>query len=505
MKIRQNSLAKNVLTLMILSIFLKGIGFVNRIVIAYVFGTNNHTDIFYTSSGFVEAIGAILLEGLSIGLIKIYRQSKHDRERNEVLVTKLLFCVEITMIVLSLILFVFSREISIVLAPSYTGELSIILAKYIRIMGIVLLFYGITNVYSAILQAEERFIPVKMTGTVSSVCSIVAILLLSRRMGETSMSVSFLCAAICNCVFISICTKRYLKLSFDRSVDVSAEIKQLLKMSIPLTIGLAAHEVNLIIDKSVATSIGAGAVSALSYCSVVYLLVENVIISSTITAIYPKFVEFISLNDDQGIAAQAKKTTVNIILLLMPIVAVMFFKSNEIIRVLFYRGSFNDYSLKLTEYALKGYILGIQFRAVRDIISRMFYAYGNTKTSMSINLISIAINIALDFLLYKSFGTFGITFATTISLVFSGMAHYIAMCKYNPSMKVSKVKWNLLFPILIFFTVCVTANVFIVIQSNILSIIIYTMLVLFTEIVLLRLFCKEKFYEFVIIVKRLIS
>ena len=85
------------------------------------------------------------------------------------------------------------------------------------------------------------------------------------------------------------------------------------------------------------------------------------------------------------------------------------------------------------------------------------------------------------------------------------MAHYIAMCKYNPSMKVSKVKWNLLFPILIFFTVCVTANVFIVIQSNILSIIIYTMLVLFTEIVLLRLFCKEKFYEFVIIVKRLIS
>ena len=78
MKIRQNSLAKNVLTLMILSIFLKGIGFVNRIVIAYVFGTNNHTDIFYTSSGFVEAIGAILLEGLSIGLIKIYRQSKHD-------------------------------------------------------------------------------------------------------------------------------------------------------------------------------------------------------------------------------------------------------------------------------------------------------------------------------------------------------------------------------------------------------------------------------------------
>ena len=190
------------------------------------------------------------------------------------LVTKLLFCVEITMIVLSLILFVFSREISIVLAPSYTGELSIILAKYIRIMGIVLLFYGITNVYSAILQAEERFIPVKMTGTVSSVCSIVAILLLSRRMGETSMSVSFLCAAICNCVFISICTKRYLKLSFDRSVDVSAEIKQLLKMSIPLTIGLAAHEVNLIIDKSVATSIGAGA--AVSYTHLTLPTTERV-------------------------------------------------------------------------------------------------------------------------------------------------------------------------------------------------------------------------------------
>lgn len=226
---------------------------------------------------------------------------------------------------------------------------------------------------------------------------------------------------VINALFLRFSLKDEFKFKIYGNPFRNDKIKKLLILSLPLILGTAAHEINLIVDKSISSGIGEGAVTALSYSSVLYLFVENVIISSIVMAYFPD----IAAKRIHGEIEKIKDMTSNIVVfsefLLIPISLCVFCSSTQIIQVVFMRGNFDEYSLKLTSFALKGYVVGLPFLALRDISTRIFYSFNNTKMPAIINVVSVIINILLDFLLGKMFGIIGITLATSISCIFSSL------------------------------------------------------------------------------------
>lgn len=491
----KSSISLNVCLLIMLSFLLKGIGFINRIVLAYKFGTTDGTDIYYIASGFTEAVAAIILESLSVGVVNIYVKNKGEDEKINRFLSWTLLIVEISMIVLCLSTILCSKQLAAILAPGYSHNLSIKLAKYLIVMSSSYLFYGFTNIFCAMLQAEEKFVPVKLTGTISSLSSIIIVFFLSDLLAEVSMVIAFLSAAIFNCIFLFSYVKTHLNFSLNLVENANEDINLLIKLSWPLMIGLAAHELNMIIDKSVATALGIGCVSALSYCSVLFVFVENVIINSTVTVLYPNISKMYLERNYELIASEIKSTIGYIELLLIPITCILFFQSEEIVRTLYFYGEFGEESVVLTNLALKGYVLGLPFRALRDIVTRFYYAYGDTKMPMCINMISITINITLDFVLSLCWGIFGITFATTISLAFSGVCLYIYGKKYNENLVVERNKVQYIFLLIayvfleLFFYYEVNNNI----SNVLLSIIIFLIETFAIEIFFLFVFLPDVF------------
>lgn len=485
-----NNISKNIGLLILLSFLLKGIGFINRIVLAYKFGTTDGTDIYYIASGFIEAVTAIILESLSVGVVNIYVKNRGKSEKTNSFVSLTLLIVEISMCILCLATILCSKQIATILAAGYSHDLSTKLANYLVIMSFSYLFYGVTNIFCAMLQAEEKFVPVKLTGTISSISSILIVFFLADLVGEASMVIAFISAAIFNSIFIFGYVKTHLIFSLTNTEKVNEDINLLIKMAWPLMLGLAAYEVNLIIDKSVATSLGGGCVSALSYCSVLFVLVDNVIINSTITVLYPNISRLYTRGDYKLIASEIKSTLSFIELLLIPITCILFLQSEKIIRILYCYGEFGENSVALTNLALRGYILGLPFRALRDIITRFFYAYGDTRTPMCMNMISIAINIALDFILSRYWGVFGITFATTVSLAFSGIGLYMYGKKYNIDINWEKGKKRCVLFIIIYILLELIFNwkINISINNLFLSTVAFVIISFVTEIFLLSIF-----------------
>ena len=79
-----SSIKKNVIWVIFLSIFLKGIGFLNRIVIAAYFGATVNTDAYYVATGLIEGILSIVLASASVCLIQIYISASKEEKKKAI-------------------------------------------------------------------------------------------------------------------------------------------------------------------------------------------------------------------------------------------------------------------------------------------------------------------------------------------------------------------------------------------------------------------------------------
>ena len=429
---KKKNLAGNIVLLITLTMLLKCMGFVNRIIIAYFYGTTNLTDIYYNASGFVDSISSILLASLAVGVINIYITNKKNGN-NDRFLSNLIVVIFVIMTAIGFFVFIGSNKIVYILAPGNNADERTLLCNMLRIMCITFPFQGIIAVYSAVLQAEKNFMPVKLTGTMTSVISIICVTLLAKYFGTTALVVSYICSIIFNAGFLIFNARKIYKF-VPKSILRDSDLKKLLILIIPLLLGTAGHEVNLIIDKSIASQIAKGAISALSYSCVLYLFIENVIINSIVTAIFPELAEKKNSNGDKELCRTTIKTIYLAEFLLIPIVICTFFSATDITKIVYMRGSFDRTSLVLTSAALRGYVLGLPFLALRDIVTRVYYTYGDTKKPVIINLIAVGLNIILDIVLSKHMGILGITLSTSISNAFSGCFLVILVKSHNKYM-----------------------------------------------------------------------
>lgn len=485
-------LANNIVTLIMMTLILKGMGFVNRIIIAYFFGTTSETDIYYTASGFVDSIASILIASLTIGIINVYITSKGDKN---IFVTNLAIISTILMMTIGIVIVIGSTNVSNVLAPAYDNDERLQLEKILRVMTISFPFQGIIAVLSAVLQAEKRFMPVKLLGSITSIINIFCLILFAKKIGTNSLIVSYVIGVITNALFLIFNSRKYIKLKKFKCI-INDDIRKLFVLIIPVAIGTAAHEINLIADKSIASNITNGAISALSYSCVLYLFVENIINNSIVTAAFPEIMEIKKQGGHNEVASITKKVICLAESLLIPIVLCMFATAEDITKIVYMRGSFDEKSSLLTYQALKGYVLGLPFLAFKDVLTRVFYSYDDTRIPVFINLCGVTINILLDIFLSSMWGIFGIAISTSISNLFTSILLFNFIKKYNGYIKMSEYKKDFIIFILI---VLLSLPVIIffkkVISLSGLVLIVVLGLLLFAINYILQKYFKTEFYQ----------
>lgn len=418
---------QNVIWVMFLSVLLKGIGFVNRIVIAAYFGATVNTDAYYAATGLIDGISDIVLASASVCLIQLYISSEKEKRKRVVSYYLELFLVFLLLVMAAIILF--SNPLSRALAPGWDSE-QIQLSQYLKIASLALPFMGVIMILGAVLQGENSFTPIKMTGTVSSIVSIISVFFLHRHLGIDVLLFSYVIAYALNGAMIFACIRKYVKLSLV-SLKNRKLLSDMMKLMAPLVIGNAAHELNLFIDKVIGTKIAPGAITALAYATTLYLFVEGILIQSYVMVLYPDFTTCVKQNCREELVSHIKEAVTVLFSLLVPITVVSVVYSTDIVKFLFARGAFQSEALGMTSVALAGYCLGFIPLAVRDIQIKLCYSYKNTKEPMYIGTIAVFINIFLDCVIGLNFGMIGLTLSTTIANLFSAVCLSFVLKKYG--------------------------------------------------------------------------
>ena len=91
-------------------------------------------------------------------------------------------------------------------------------------------------------------------------------------------------------------------------------------------------------------------------------------------------------------------------------------EGNDLVKIFFERGNFSNQSTEHVTRIAICYSFGFVFIAIREVLTKVYYAFQDTTTPMRNGIIGVIINILLSWLLSRCCETVGIALATSISM-----------------------------------------------------------------------------------------
>ena len=222
----------------------------------------------------------------------------------------------------------------------------------------------------------------------------------------------------------------------------------------------AVWQVNGIVDKSIASTIGAGYISAINYSHYIVDMVSSVFATSIVTVFFPNIVKSFNENGIEIVKSKTRKVLKIIIFITIPATVLIAFFAKTIVKILFFRGAFNNESLEITSMAVAIYSLALTFVCVKIILFKVFYAMQDTKSPTKSAIIAIIINIVFSVVLAKVMGYIGIIIATVIAAFISTILLIVMFNRKRGSL-IGKKLWIDIMKILIA-TVIMTITIIIV-------------------------------------------
>ena len=413
-----SKVAKATLGLMIATIIAKVLGFGRELVLASSYGASMYSDAYLTAMNIPVVIFTIIGTTLGTVLIPMYFEVNSDLgEKKALNFTNNVFNIVIAIcIVLATLGFIFTEPLVKVFAMGFEGQTLKVAIDFTRITIIGIVFTGLSYVMTAYLQIKNNF---TVPGLISVPKNIIIItsIILSVKHNPYIMIWGTL---------IGIATEFLFQLPFaikngyKYQPYINIKDKYIKKMSWligPVLIGVAVNQINTMVDRTLASTLAEGSISALNYANKLNGFVMAMFITSVAAVIYPMLSKLSSEDNKEKFTSSVVQSINSVILLVIPISIGAIVLATPIVKLLFQRGEFDTRATSMTAIALIMYSIGMVAFGLRDILGKVFYALQDTKTPMINGVIAMIMNIVLNIILVKYLQLAGLALATSISAI----------------------------------------------------------------------------------------
>lgn len=409
----------------IMLFFEKIVAFVKQMIIARFFGTTEFTDAYQIAENIISVFRGAFSNSVPIAFLTKTVYKKKDNDKNiEKFSTNVIGFFSFIIVIITILVCLASKVG--VASSGFNSTLS----SFLLILSPTIILGFLSGMLGAILEADKLYWPSKLASLLTSACVIVSILILFAKLDIVSIFIGEIIALSLHIVLMIIfIRKRNIRIS--KSIPCfDNDVKSILYTSFPLMISSSIYSINSLVDKSIAVGLETGAASVLQYARTLTLDLFPTIIVTAFSGLMVR--EF----SEMAISANESKQNETICTFLeamvgflgvVAIVSIVF--SNDLISIAFQRGEFNSTSVSLTNIAFIGYVLGVPLFPLREVTSRVFYGYNDTKTPFISSAIGVGINIIFSILLSRIFGLIGIAIATTFSILISGIINIIELHK----------------------------------------------------------------------------
>jgi len=427
--------AKSVSIMIVFGLASNMLGFIREMLIASKFGSGEETDAFFIALAATSLFTAVITQSLNTTMIPILSEI----ENNEGIIGKknhtnnLLNIIILISIIIVFLGLIFSPNIIKLLAYGFEGGQLDLAVTMFRIGMPVVIFSGVVGIYRGYLQSESMFIESSVSQLPFNFTYIFFLIFLSSMFGIRGLMVTSV-LAVCSQIFIQIPGVR--KTGYRYSLKVNFKdpyIKKIMFLVMPVLVSVAVNDLNKIIDKSLASTLLVGSISALNYSARLNRLVMVVFITAIATVLFPMLSKE-AAKDSYDSFKILMRYGINIILIItIPTTIGILLLSEPIVKLIFERGAFDSTATYMTSQALIFYSLGLVGMALRTFMERAYYSLHDTKTPMMNGFITVGLNIVLNFILIGPMEYKGLALGTAIATtVTTGFLFYGLKRKIGP-------------------------------------------------------------------------
>lgn len=147
----------------------------------------------------------------------------------------------------------------------------------------------------------------------------------------------------------------------------------------------------------------------------------GVLITAMLVPILPRFSDLAVANKPDGVKHEFRRALNFLWFLSMPLTMVLCVIPNPLVTALYQRGNWHTRDTELVVTALLFLAPSILIYIGRDLITRVFYAYKDSKSPYYVGMAAILLKALLDyvFVMHLQMGVGGISLATTLITVFN--------------------------------------------------------------------------------------
>ncbi|RKL68059.1 murein biosynthesis integral membrane protein MurJ [Salipaludibacillus neizhouensis] len=501
---------KTALILIVVTIFSKIFGFAREIILSYFYGASNISDAYLIATTIPKVIFAFIATGIATSYIPMYTNiiKNNDIPRADRFTGNLINFLLILSTLIVVLAIMFPSEIVKLFASGFEGSTFDLAVYFTRISVFEIYFASMIAIFSSYLQLKNNFIAPALMGLPLNFIIIISITL-SAHYSISILPYGTVIGSACQLLFLLpfVYKKGYRhQIILDRN-DIY--LKKMIYLALPVIIGVSVNQINVLIDRTLASQIAIGGISALTYANRLNLFVQGIFVTSIATVMYPLISKMAVDMNISGLKKTLSESIVSINILLLPtIVAIMVF-AEEVVELLFGRGAFDLQAIQMTSNALFFYSIGMIGFGLREVLSRVFYSLQDTKTPMINAAVGMVLNIVLNIILSKYLGIGGLALATSISAIFTAGLITISLRKKIGSLGIKQISFSfikIIFSSLVMgILVSLSFNYLITILSQNIALLISIAIGVFIYIVVIYFMKIEEVNEIINAVKRKIG
>lgn len=406
------------LLVMIITMVSRVLGLVRATIIAYYFGASGATDAYFSAFKISNFFRQLLGEGaLGSSFIPLYNEKieTEGEEKGKEFIYSILNLIFIFSTLITLLMIIFSQDIINLIVNGFPTETKILASQLLKIMSVYFIFISLSGMICAMLNNFKQFAIPASTSIFFNLAIILASMGFSKTFGISALAYGVVLGGAFQLLIV---LPSFFKIVKGYSFKINWKdpyLKKIFILMCPMLVGIVARQVNTIVDQVFASYLQEGGVTALENATRLYLLPVGVFGVSISTVIFPVLSKAVAKNDLKTAENNIVKGLNILFFLIIPSIAVLTFYSADVIRLTLSYGKFGEDAVKVTSEALLYYSLGLYFYTAIYLMTRAFYSVKNSSYPVRFSIVSIIINIVLNFALIKPMAYRGLALSTSIA------------------------------------------------------------------------------------------
>jgi putative peptidoglycan lipid II flippase len=406
------------------------LGWLRLVVIGNLFGAGPDLDAYYAAFRIPDLVYQLAAAGaIASALVPILSQLLHNGEHERAwrVTSSVINLMLIALLGGSLLMAIFAPVIVPLLTPGFDDVNTELTIQLTRIMLLSPVLLALGSVASSILNTEGRFSAAAFAPMFYNGLIIICAIALSPFMGIHALAVGVVVGSFAH-LMVQVPSLRG-RFHYDLSLDGrDPATRQALLLMAPRAIGLGVNQVTFIVNTTLATGLGVGAVAAYNIAYNVLQIPIGVIGVPLGVILLPAMSRAIAAHNLSEYGGLLRSSLRLLAYTTFWLAAVGMVLRRQIVLALFGWG-FNADARAQTAEALLFFLIGLPANCMNVVLARAFYSEQDTRTPVLVAFASVGLNVV-------------VSVATVGTLGLAGLALGIALGGWFDTIVLSLILWH---------------------------------------------------------------